>query len=193
MKNCAPSLAPLLRSDAQGLMLAELFIDPTKEHSLSALAQSSGTAVPTVMRDVNRLVEAGFAIDRRVGATRLVRANSQHPVFSAVRELVLYAYGPIAVLTPMMGKIKNLRKAFIYGSWAERVSGSAGEDPGDIDVLLIMAGSSYDAFEIAAEATKAMGREVNVQNVSEEEWNTANSAFVKTVKSKPLIELDLGE
>jgi predicted nucleotidyltransferase len=106
---------------------------------------------------------------------------------------VLYAYGPIAVLTPMVRKLAGVKKAFIYGSWAERVSGKPGADPGDIDVLLIMDGSSYEAFEIAAEATKVMGREVNVQNVSEESWNNADSGFVKTIKSRPLVELDLAQ
>jgi predicted nucleotidyltransferase len=191
MKTSAPTLSPLLRSDAQGLLLADLFLDPTEEHSLTQMAKTAGTAVPTAMREVDRLVEAGFALDRRVGATRLVRANANHPMFGAVRELALYAYGPVAVLTPLITKVKGVEKAYIYGSWAARVQGEPGADPGDIDVLLVSNLNSFDAYEIGKEASEVMKREVNVQNISKEAWDSAESGFVKTLKSRPIIELKL--
>jgi predicted nucleotidyltransferase len=191
MKTSAPTLSPLLRSDAQGLLLADLFLDPAEEHSLSQMANTAGTAVPTAMREVDRLVEAGFALDRRVGATRLVRANANHPMFGAVRELVLYAYGPVAVLTPLLRKVEGIEKAYIYGSWAARVKGEPGPDPGDIDVLLISDLTSFETYEIGKKAADIMRRDVNVYNLSEVEWESADSGFVKTVKSRPIIELDL--
>jgi len=193
MKTPPPTLSPFLRSNSQGLLLADLFLDASEEHSLTQLAEAAGTAVPTSMREVDRLVEAGFALDRRIGATRLVRANAEHPMFAAVRELVLYAYGPIAVLTPLIKEIKGVKKAFIYGSWAARVQGEAGADPGDIDVLLVSNLNSFDTYEIGIQASAVMKREVNVQNISEKDWSSAESGFVRTVKSRPLIELKIAD
>lgn len=193
MKTPAPTLSPLLRSDAQGLLLAELFLNPSEEHSLSQMATSAGTAVPTAMREVDRLVEAGFALDRRVGNTRLVRANADHAMFGAIRELVLYAYGPVAVLTPIVRELTGVKQAFIYGSWAARISGEPGLDPGDIDVLIIGEVSSRVRSDVGMRATDLMGREVNVNNLSSGEWERAESGFVKTVKSRPMIELQLGD
>lgn len=193
MKTSAPTLSPLLRSDAQGLLLADLFLDPSEEHSLSQMANTAGTAVPTAMREVDRLVEAGFALDRRIGNTRLVRANSQHPMFAPIRELVLYSYGPVAVLTPLVREVTGIKKAFIYGSWASRISGHPGMDPGDIDVLLIGEVPSRVRSKIGTQATDIMGREVNVHNLSEKDWNAASSGFVKTVKARPMIELQLAD
>jgi predicted nucleotidyltransferase len=157
------------------------------------MANTAGTAVPTAMREVDRLVEAGFALDRRVGNTRLVRANADHVMFGAIRELVLYAYGPVAVLTPLLRKIKGIEKAYIYGSWAARVSGISGSDPGDIDVLLISKLSSFETFEIGKEASGVMKREVNVHNLSKAEWESKESGFVKDIKSKKMIEIKLGK
>lgn len=193
MKTSAPTLSPLLRSDAQGLLLADLFLDASAEHSLSELAASSGTAVPTAMREVDRLVEAGFALDRRVGATRLVRANADHPMFGAIRELVLYAYGPVAVLTPLLRKTMGIDQAYIYGSWAARITGTSGKDPADIDVLLISGLSSFETYQIATQATQIMKRQVNVHNLSEAEWNSTESGFVKDLKSREMIEINLGQ
>jgi hypothetical protein len=193
MKRQPPSLSPLLRSDSQGLILADLFVDPTQEHSLSQIALSSGTAVPTVMREVDRLVDSGFALDRKIGATRLVRANGEHPMFGVIRELVLYAYGPIAVLTPILNDVNGITKAYIYGSWAERVTGIPGLDPGDIDVLLISKLSSFETYEIGKRASDIMKRAVSVNNLSEEEWDSKESGFVRELKSSKLIEIPLGK
>ena len=43
----------------------------------------------------------------------------------------------------------------------------------------------------AANVERYLGRDVNVQFVSTSEWDKAETDFVKTVKAKPLVELDL--
>ena len=193
MKTFAPSLSPLLRSDAQGLLLAQLFLDASKQHSVSALASVAGVSVSSAMREVDRLVEAGFVVEKRIGRTRLISANAGHQIFGAVRELVLYAYGPVAVLTPLVNQISGVKRAFIYGSWAARISGQTGNDPGDIDVLLVGEVTSRVRSELGAAAAEVMGREVNVHNLSEKDWLAQESGFIKTVKARPMIELQLGD
>ena len=47
MKVAPPVLAPLLRSDTQGRILAEVFVDPEREHSVTSLANHAGTSLPT--------------------------------------------------------------------------------------------------------------------------------------------------
>ncbi len=48
MKVPAPNLAPILRSDAQGRILARILADPSASHSLSDLVAWSKTSMPTV-------------------------------------------------------------------------------------------------------------------------------------------------
>lgn len=191
MKTLPPTLSPLLRSNSQGLLLAELYLNPEREHSITQLAAASATALPTALREVDRLQLAGFVLGRKLGQTRLIQANVDHPMFTQVRDLVLFAYGPVAVLTPLVQEVSGLKQAFIYGSWAARISGEPGADPGDIDVLFIGDVSSRQASEVGTKATKIMGREVHVHNLSEVSWNSEDSGFVKTVKSRPMIQLHL--
>jgi DNA-binding Lrp family transcriptional regulator len=192
MKTPAPTLSPILRSDAQGLLLAALYLDPKQEKTLTELAETASVSLATVQRDIDRLEEAGFVTGRKIGPTRLVKPNVDHPIFKTIQDLVLYAYGPIAVITPLLKKIEGLQKAFIYGSWAARIKGKPGPDPQDIDLMLIMDGSNYAAYELAEKATKIMGRVVNVNNLSPEVFEKAESGFVKTIKSRPKVELQIG-
>ena len=52
------ALSPILRSDTQGMILAQLFMNPTDGFSVSELARQANTSVPTAMREVERLLES---------------------------------------------------------------------------------------------------------------------------------------
>jgi hypothetical protein len=45
------------------------------------------------------------------------------------------------------------------------------------------------AFEIAREASAPIGKQVNLNNLSEEGWISEEVGFVKTVQSRPMIQL----
>ena len=191
MNNKPPALLPLLRSDVQGRVFAQLYLHPQREFTLSELALLCYTSVPTVMREVDRGVTSGFLLERRIGQARLVRANATNPTFSNLQTLLIYAYGPKPVIEQVFQGTPGIVAAYIYGSWAARYQGEVGADPNDIDLLLVGKVDYADAALRAMQASELLGREVAVNNLSEENWDSADLGFVKTVKSRPLVKLDL--
>lgn len=191
MKNAWPSLAPLLRSDAQGLLLAALYLDPEREFTLSELARYSKTSVASVMREVDRLVEAEYLLERRVGRSRLVKVNEDHRLTNAVQKLVLYSYGPQVVIHRLLQGVAGISQAFIFGSWAKRLHGQAGPDPSDVDVVLVGALSMRKATAIASQARELCGREVNFMTVTSEEWSSPTGSFWRTVKEGTLVPIGI--
>ena len=191
MKNRFPTLAPLLRSDAQGLLLARLYLDPEREWTLSELSGVCGASVASVMRDVDRLIEADYLLERRVGRSRLVKVNTSHQLTRAVTELVLYAYGPQPVIHNLLDRVPGVDRAFIFGSWAARIQGVSGPNPNDVDVLVVGEVSMRRASDISLQATSRLHRETNVQVVSLDAWNSTSSAFLRNVKAGPLVEIDV--
>jgi DNA-binding transcriptional ArsR family regulator len=172
-------------------MLAELMIDPANELSLTELAQRSGVTVPTILRDVDRLVAGGFVRDRRVGRSRLVSINTGHPIYAPLWQVVMYGYGPAAVLPPLLTAVAGVEKAYIYGSWAARYLGEAGEDPRDVDVLVIGKPDSGELYDVAREATRTVGRPVTFSTLSPQRWEGGADGFVQTIHARPLLELSL--
>lgn len=170
-------------------MLAALMMSPDVELSLTELAQRSNAAVPTILRDVDRLVSGGYLEDRRIGRSRLIRANTAHPLFHPLREIVLYGYGPEVVLAQLLEDVADVQDAYIYGSWAARANGVPGHDPQDIDVLVIGHADNGALYDLAKRATDAVGKEVNVRQVSQERWESGNDGFMTTVRSRPLIRV----
>lgn len=192
MKYAPAQLLPLIRSDVQGLILAQLFMHDTQGFGISELAEFASTSVPTAMREVDRLLNAGLVTQKTYGRTRVIQANNNHELFEPVKKIVSYSYGPAAVLPAALTGIDGLERAYIYGSWAARLSHLAGPEPKDVDVLLVGYMNRIEAARAASHAERLLDREINVQFVSNSEWEKSESAFIKTVKSRPLVEVPLG-
>jgi hypothetical protein len=191
MKVLPPSLTPFLRSDVQGLLLAELLISPEREFTITQLARLVGTSLPTAVREIDRLVIANFVLDRPIGRNRNIMANRSHALFQPMQEIIVYAYGPKAVLEKLLQGISGVEKAFVYGSWAARLTGVPGLDPQDIDALIVGTPDRMEVLKAAQIASGKLGREVNIQIQSSATWAAGTDPFIKTVQSKPLVELSV--
>ncbi|MFM7030127.1 MAG: winged helix-turn-helix domain-containing protein [Micrococcales bacterium] len=191
MKVSPAQLFPLLRSDAQGMILAQLFMLNDELFAISDLAKFAGVSLPTAMREVDRLLDANLVTEKHFGRTRAIQANVDHELYPHLRKMISYTYGPAAVLPNALAKVDGLEHAYIYGSWAARLSRQKGPEPKDVDVLLVGYMSRIEAARAAATAERQLDREINVQFVSNSEWEKGESGFIKTVKSRPIFEIPL--
>jgi len=140
---------------------------------------------------VDKLVHAGLVTERRVGTARLVRADQANPAFRPLAELLAVTYGPVVILERLLSKVPGIDHAYVYGSYAARRAGEEGSTPQDIDVLVIGSASREALFDVAEEAGRRVRREVNVRRLSSAAWSDESDSFVATVKSRPMIELDV--
>lgn len=191
MKVAAAKLSPLLKSDAQGLILAELFMNPAEFFTITHLAEFAGVSLPTAMREVDRLLDGQLVIQKAVGRARLIQANRQHLLFDSVSQIIAFSYGPAAVLPPLLVGLDGIDHAFLFGVWAARLSRQTAAAPKEVDLLLIGNVSRIEASRAAAKAEDLLGREVNVQFASALAWQREDTEFVQDIKSKPLVELTL--
>lgn len=194
MKASVPVLAPLLRSDTQGRLLAELYLHPERERTTSELARLADTALPNASRELRRMADAGFLLARTSGRNRYLRVNQEHPLYQPVAEILRYAYGPVAVLGPLLRDVPGVVEAYVYGSWAARLAGEVGSDPEDIDLLVIGDRVDVAALDDAAEtARKELGREVNPRAVTQRAWGEKSDLFLRHLYDRPLVSIPLKE
>jgi DNA-binding transcriptional ArsR family regulator len=192
MKQPPPALLPILRSAFQGDLLAWLFLHPEQEFSLTDLARRFDVSRPTVMREADHFKAAGLISDRRQGNLRFIRARTDSVVAGPLAELLAGTYGPIAVLGEYLGAVPGVDDAYVYGSWAARYRGDAGDVPRDVDVLIVGTANEDDLYAAAQAAERILGREVSVRQVPAEAWNEPGpDPFLATVRSRPLVRLEL--
>jgi DNA-binding transcriptional ArsR family regulator len=188
----APSLLPILRSQQQGEILALLLGDPDVELSLTEIARRTGAPHPSVFREVQRAERAGLLTTRKVGNTRLVRADATSPYYAGLADVLTRAFGVPAVLTEALRPVEGIAEAYIYGSWAARHAGQPGQRPvGDIDVLVLGEPDRDQLFEALSEAERHLGRPVEA-TIRDAAWlDSGTGSFHETVISRPLLRLAL--
>jgi len=191
MKSVVPVLAPLLRSDAQGELLALLYLHPEQEYSLTDLARLLRASLSTVHTEISRLVTAGWVKQRRVGQARLVQADTEHLLARPLTEILELTYGPTAVLPDVLATLPGIREAHIYGSWAARRLGEPGDPPRDIDVAVIGTPAHDLLLDAGKHASRLLHREVNLTRISPTVWDAGQDPFVTTLTSRPLVPIRL--
>lgn len=191
MKEPSPMLLPLLRSRAQGDVCAWIMLHPNESFSLREIADAIGVSSPTVMREVDRLEDAGLISVSRSGNQRLVRADTSTIVYRPLAELMAVTFGPLPVLRDSLAEVPGIRRAFIYGSWAARYAQQPGAVAGDIDVLVVGDPGRHELDEVAETAQRILHREVNIRRVTTAAWDAmpADDPFKSTVMSRPIVDL----
>jgi DNA-binding transcriptional ArsR family regulator len=190
----APALLPVLRSQQQGEILALLLGDPDLELSLTEIAARVGAPHPSVHREVQRAEQAGLVTSRKVGNTRLVRANIASPYYRGLAEVLTRAFGIPAVLVEVLRDVNGIAAAYIYGSWAARHEGQTGQRPvGDIDVLILGEPDRDQLYAALSAAEQRLARPVQA-TIRDRAWlESGSGAFHNTITSRPLLGLSLPE
>jgi DNA-binding transcriptional ArsR family regulator len=188
----SPALLPVLRSQQQGEILALLLGDPELELSLTEIATRLGVPHPSVYREIQRAEQAGLVTSRKVGNTRLVRANTGSPYYGGLADVLTRAFGVPAVLADVLRDVGGITAAYIYGSWAARHEGQPGKRPvGDIDVLVLGAPDRDELYAALSVAERRLGRPVQA-TIRDRAWlESGTGAFHDTITSRPLLRLTL--
>lgn len=175
-------------------MLALLLGDPQLEVSLSDLAERVGTPYPSVHREIDRAEAAGLVTSRKVGNTRLVRANTASPYFEGLSQVLTRAFGIPAVLASALRPLEGISEAFIYGSWAARYLGAEGQRAvEDIDVLVLGEPDRDQLYAAIESVGPRLGRPVQV-TVRDADWlASGEGTFHDTVLSRPMVAIPIKE
>ncbi len=145
----------LLGPRARRAILACTYTDPAREYHLRELVRLTGLAPRSVQQEIERLVAAELLAERRYGNRRYLRANSHHPLFRPVQEIVLKTDGLADVLRKALAGAP-IEWAVVYGS----IAGGTATGGSDIDLLVVGSVSLREAVSRLRTAQDTLGREI---------------------------------
>lgn len=189
MRTDAPPLLPIFRSRGQGRLLARVFLHPEEPIPLAGLAREVGLDAATVLREVNRLEQAGLVVSTRIGRARVVRPDERSPFYPELSALLFKAFGPATVLARRLTGVQGIEAAYVFGSWASRYHGELGPAPGDIDLLVVGRPDRRTLGQVCREASRELGLEVTPTIVPKDAWDSDKTGFVRSLKKEPLVTL----
>ncbi len=152
--NLATLLFGAYRRDA----LALLLLHPENALHVREIGRITGKAPGTILRELNRLADAGVIIRRPVGNQVQFQANAACPIYEDLRNILKKTAAIADVLREAMEPLADkIQAAFVYGSVArgDERSGS------DLDVMILGEVKFAEVVHALAAAQETLRREIN--------------------------------
>lgn len=126
-------LSELFGSKSRAELFRLLFELPGKELYLREIQRQSGLSLRPIQEELIKLKKMELLETRKDGNRVYFRANTKHPLFPEIRNLVEKTVGFLAVLHESLVRDKQIRSAFIFGSIAKGTARSES----DLDLFII--------------------------------------------------------
>lgn len=169
-------------------VLSLYFLNPKSKHHLRDLAQKIGVDAGNLSREMKTLTNAGYFKTEEIGRLKFFTLNTQHPLYKELKGIVLKTTGVEAQVREALKSVKNIDRAFIYGSFATQKQDASS----DIDLMVIGQAGTTEVVGALRPLEKKLGREIHFRLVTQQEFNEKvkkRDAFYTNILSKKIIEL----
>lgn len=124
-------LDSLITSKTRIRLLVKFFSNPDTRAYLREIAEEFGESTNAVRVELNRLSEAKLLDRAPEGRTITYRANTRHPLFENITQIVNKYLGLDEIALNIVDRLGNVDRAFVIGDYAR------GVDSGIIDLVIV--------------------------------------------------------
>lgn len=170
----------LTKSRTREKILRLFFSDVEKKYYLRELERILDLPVGNIRRELLRLEKSGlFKKDKR-GNLIYYSVNKLSPIYKEVKSIISKTIGVEGLMKNDLKRIKDIKIAFIFGSYAKQEEDSFS----DID-LMIIGNPDEDALIVkVSKIEKKVNREINYHIFSISDWKEKikeNNPFIKNI------------
>lgn len=144
----------LISSKTRIKLLLKFFLNSHATAYLRSLESEFGESTNGIRVELNRLEGAGLLISESEGNKKIFRANTEHPLFREIHNIILKHIGLDQVLENVIQRLGDVERVYLVGDF------SKGMDSPVIDLILI---GDFDKSYLAAlveKAEKLVGRKI---------------------------------
>lgn len=127
------------------------------ELPLVEIVERAGMAEQGIDEQLRRLASVQLVLTRRDRSRRLYRANTEHPLYPCLRDIVLRTSGLSDVVARSLAGADGITTAFIFGSIARQEEGGGS----DVDLMIFGSETHRSMASRIAPLSSQLGREVN--------------------------------
>jgi hypothetical protein len=149
-------LSSLITSHTRIKLLKKFFLNGNTRAHLRGLESEFGESSNAIRVELNRFEEAGLLSSLKDGNKKVFQANSLHPLYKDIHNIILKETGIDQVIEKIIHRIGNLLAVYLTGDFAH------GKDSKIIDLILV--GDSIDSEYLARKVIQAeelISRKVN--------------------------------
>lgn len=157
-------LEALITSKTRIKLLLKFFLNSNNKAWLRSLETEFGESTNSIRLELNRLQNAGLLVKLSEGNKKVYQANTSHPLFPEINNILLKHIGVDSIINNIAEKIGELDKVYLVGDLAK------GHNSNMIDLWLV--GTNIDKnylLKIVEKAEKGIKRKIRYLILKEEE------------------------
>ena len=152
-------------------MLLKFFTNSTATAYLRGLAEEFDESTNAIRHELNNLSKAGYIISKENGRTIEYRANTAHPLYNELKNLVHKYLGIDQIIENVINKLGDLHSAYLIGDYAN------GKDTGVIEVLFVGEVNEVYLKNLVTKAKALIHRDIKTKQLSLAQFTEQQDEF----------------
>lgn len=172
-------LEALVTSKTRMKMLLKFFLNSKSEAYLRSLAEEFGESTNSIRLELNNFEKAGLLQSKLKGNKKIYKANSKHPLFPDIHNIILKHVGIDHIIEEVVEKLGDVHKVFLTGDFAK------GINSGVMDLIFVGSEINKDyLFKLVGKVEKMINRKLRFMVFEPEEFEN----YKQTLKNEePLL------
>ena len=165
----------LITSETRIKLLRKFFLNSRTKAHLRGLESEFGESSNAIRLELNRFEEAGLLHSLRDGNKKVYQANSGHPLFGDIHNIIMKEAGIDRVIDKVIHRLGNLLCIYLTGDFAR------GKDSPVIELIIV--GENIDREYLARkimQAEELVGRKVSYVVLNPDEADSHLMQLKKT-------------
>lgn len=171
----------LISSKTRIKLMLKFFLNSKTTGYLRHLESEFGESTNAIRQELNRFEEAGMLTSDFEGNKKVFRANTQHPLFENIHQIILKYTGLDKIVNHVVKHLGNVKQVYLTGALAE------GKDSQVIDLIILGEPDQAYLITLIQKAEKLIERKIRYLIVSEDELQS----FTENKDFQPLLLWEL--
>ena len=176
------------KSKTRKAILQLYFSNPEKKYYLRELEKKLHFPVQNIRRELINLEKKEMFKKEREGKQLYYFLNKESPIYNDIKNIINKTIGIEMQLSEALSCFTGIKKAFIFGSFADGTEDSFS----DIDIIIIGSVNEESIIDKISKLEDKLDREINYHIYSLKEFNekrNKKNSFIDNILSKPVINL----
>ncbi len=144
----------LISSKTRVKLLLKFFLNSANKAYLRNLETEFGESTNAIRLELNRFEKAGMLESSNEGNKKVFRANTSHPLFGDVRNIVLKYVGIDQIVEYVIKHLGEVEQVFMVGDYAH------GLDGGIIDLVIVGRINQSFLADLVSKVEQKIGRRI---------------------------------
>ncbi|NBB88239.1 MAG: ArsR family transcriptional regulator [Bacteroidetes bacterium] len=154
----------LISSKTRIKLLLKFFLNSKTAAYLRGLENEFGESTNGIRVELNRFENAGMLSSSMEGNKKIYRANTEHPLFDEIHNILLKYIGIDKILENVIEKLGQVEQVYLTGTFAKGIDGPV------IDILIVGDIDRTFLVGLIERAEEKIGRRIRCIDYAEKEF-----------------------